>query len=263
MRKDAPRHMPVDEISFEKPKLGGKNSGVFQSSAAKRRLFQPAKKQPVPKDIIAFMTKLAVSAPKAVFRKVWPERTGAIASSTPRAVLPEKPLLPPSVQELASSSTSVDELLSKLPLWDPEIIGFVERETVGQGATTAWKDQRRGKITASSFHPVLTSMRRDPTGDKDNLLASVLGYTQSPEDLFSLKYGRAMEPVAKKAFLQVMRAAGHVNPRLHECGLFTLAEHPFIGASLDGIFECNCCGQSILEVKCPSTLACIACAPQA
>ena len=38
---------------------------------------------------------------------------------------------------------------------------------------------------------------------------------------------------------------------LKKCGLVLDSENPFIGASPDGIISCSCCGEGVVEVKCP------------
>ena len=43
----------------------------------------------------------------------------------------------------------------------------------------------------------------------------------------------------------------HDNFQIDECGLFVNPKHPTLGASLDGIISCDCCGIGTLEIKCP------------
>ena len=38
---------------------------------------------------------------------------------------------------------------------------------------------------------------------------------------------------------------------ISNAGFFISEEHPFIGASPDGMTNCLCCGAGVLEVKCP------------
>ena len=39
-----------------------------------------------------------------------------------------------------------------------------------------------------------------------------------------------------------------------ECGFLLCEEIPFVGGSPDGIIECDCSGQSCLEIKCPFSI---------
>ena len=43
----------------------------------------------------------------------------------------------------------------------------------------------------------------------------------------------------------------HTYLRVVKAGVFVDPERPFIGASPDGLVECECCGKGVIEVKCP------------
>ena len=59
-----------------------------------------------------------------------------------------------------------------------------------------------------------------------------------------------MEPEAANCFLELMKTT-HKNPSLAECGLYVDPDFPFIGASPDRIFSCDCCEPACVEIKCP------------
>ncbi|XP_022792263.1 uncharacterized protein LOC111331423 [Stylophora pistillata] len=46
----------------------------------------------------------------------------------------------------------------------------------------------------------------------------------------------------------------HKNAKLHNCGLFVLKSHPYIGASPDNMFSCSCCQNACVEYKCPYSI---------
>ncbi|MEO0683969.1 MAG: YqaJ viral recombinase family protein [Cyanobacteria bacterium J06649_11] len=46
----------------------------------------------------------------------------------------------------------------------------------------------------------------------------------------------------------------HTGAEMKECGLFSDAPKPFIGASPDRIFECKCHGKVCIEIKCPYSI---------
>ena len=48
-----------------------------------------------------------------------------------------------------------------------------------------------------------------------------------------------------------IRMNDHQNFTCKQNGLVVSASHPYIGASPDGIINCDCCGLGILEAKCP------------
>ena len=43
----------------------------------------------------------------------------------------------------------------------------------------------------------------------------------------------------------------HENPVVKDGGFHIHCEHPFFGASLDSHVRCICCGEGVVEVKCP------------
>jgi hypothetical protein len=70
-----------------------------------------------------------------------------------------------------------------------------------------------------------------------------------------LKYSRLTEPTARDEYAQILKNLGHKNVSVHESGLVIVARNMFIGASPDGMVSCDCCGQGILEIKCPLSIA--------
>ena len=42
--------------------------------------------------------------------------------------------------------------------------------------------------------------------------------------------------------------------QIEQCGLFVHKQFQFIGTSPDGIVTCDCCGEGVLELKCPLCL---------
>ena len=69
----------------------------------------------------------------------------------------------------------------------------------------------------------------------------------------SLKYGREMEPRALQRFIEVMKP-NHKNLKVTQCGLFLDSQFKFIGACPDGIVQCECCEDAVLEIKCPYSI---------
>ena len=45
----------------------------------------------------------------------------------------------------------------------------------------------------------------------------------------------------------------HQSFKVEKTGFFIDTEHPFIGASPDGLVDCKCHGAGLLEIKCPWT----------
>ena len=43
----------------------------------------------------------------------------------------------------------------------------------------------------------------------------------------------------------------HEGFTISSCGFFLSVEQPFLGASPDALIHCTCCGQGVVEIKCP------------
>ena len=70
----------------------------------------------------------------------------------------------------------------------------------------------------------------------------------------AFKYGRSMEAEARKKYYELHKKS-HKNLEVKECGLFVVQQHAYIGASPDALVTCACCGEGLLEIKCPLTLS--------
>ena len=63
------------------------------------------------------------------------------------------------------------------------------------------------------------------------------------------RWGCSHEEAAVCAYEDIVKERdGHM---VHSAGLYFDLEHPFIGASPDGVIKCSVCGDGVLEVKCP------------
>ena len=91
-----------------------------------------------------------------------------------------------------------------------------------------------------------------------SLICRLIGCVAPNPDLSPLKYGRRMEPLAKKEYIKVMNQQGHTNVRLVECGLFVDKSDIYLGASPDAVVKCDCCGTGLLECKCPLAISALA-----
>ena len=135
----------------------------------------------------------------------------------------------------------------------------IEEATRQQNDNPTWLDQRKGRITASKAHSVLTKYRKIQkgldTGNMNNIIDNILGENTLNPNLTPLKYGREMEPVAREQYTKVMTTKGHLNLSVRECGLFVHPDCIYMAASPDAVVTCDCCGQGLLEIKCPLQIA--------
>lgn len=63
-------------------------------------------------------------------------------------------------------------------------------------------------------------------------------------------WGYNHEKIARDMFIDVHKES-HENVKVKDTGFFINPSVPFLGASPDGFVSCDCCGVSVIEVKCP------------
>lgn len=116
-----------------------------------------------------------------------------------------------------------------------EEISALERLTVNQIDSTEWLDERRLRLTASSFGTVCNRREDSSCGP----VVSQLLYAKV--DCAATRYGQAHEADAIKSFETVTGAS------VTKCGLFVDRQRPWLAASPDGLVG----NDAFLEVKCP------------
>ena len=123
----------------------------------------------------------------------------------------------------------------------------VEICTRGQGVNPTWREARAHLITASVMGEVCKRRKPEPDG-----LVKRIMYPNIPQGVKSLAYGHKMEPKARRQYamrhiLECRGAEVHVDDQ----GLNVSTDHPYLGASVDGLVHCTKCGDGIVEIKCP------------
>nr|XP_054759987.1 uncharacterized protein LOC129266168 [Lytechinus pictus] len=160
--------------------------------------------------------------------------------------------------DVGKSSSTITEFLEAVPKsYSTQSVEALELETRGQATSTTWIEHRKGRVTGSVAHAVLTKERTregKPDTDTSALLKRVMGYEKPDMAIPALKYGREMEDEARRAFFTESKEH-HSRLSVRECGMFVDRNNPYIAASPDGIVECNCCGRGVLEIKCPYNVA--------
>ena len=125
----------------------------------------------------------------------------------------------------------------------------VEQLTREQSHTQTWDLFRAGRITASKVHDILT--RRNTT-DPKNLTSRVLGYGghfTTP----ATQWGLDTEAEALAVYETTMLPY-HPEVSVKRTGLLLSQVYPYLGASPDGVRNCGCHGDILVEVKCPFAL---------
>ena len=127
-----------------------------------------------------------------------------------------------------------------------EHVKIVEELTRGQAKNSLWFKLRTGRITASIMKLACRTNIENPS-------LSLLNRICYPSETFecqSTKWGKDNEKRARKLFTEQM-SKYHKNFKVRDCGLILNELHPSFGASPDGFAKCDCCGEGIIEIKCP------------
>ena len=140
-----------------------------------------------------------------------------------------------------------------------EKISKTELLTRRQSNNKLWYNYRKGVITASKAHSVLTKMNKilKPTGgcvDVWSLCQNISGLSFTKPDFPALKYGQPIEMEAANKLFELMKKK-HKNIVISECGLFLDKANCFIGASPDRLMTCDCCEVVCVEIKCPLSIS--------
>lgn len=163
------------------------------------------------------------------------------------------------------TQTTCYDFLSYLPKITSEEIEHIEQKTRGQHKNDNWHRLHKGRITASKFYQVFTKVqtikkknRNNEVVDCTSILKSLLGHTCVNPNLKPLKHGRETEPVAVHCYLDAYKKC-HENVAYSECGMFIDKSDIFLAATPDLLISCSCCGEGLLEVKCPLVPECKLC----
>ena len=119
--------------------------------------------------------------------------------------------------------------------------------TKGQGESDLWMQHRKGRITASKMHSVVKCKRKQYPM---SIVKSIMQYHTVNPNIPALKWGRENEDVARQQYTSTMEQA-HTNFVMSPSGLIIDPSLPFLGATPDGLGHCDCCGDRIIEIKCP------------
>ena len=134
-----------------------------------------------------------------------------------------------------------------LPVLSHEHLQRIQCETAKQFHSKLWFKLRSGRITASKFEQ---ACRTDADNSSRSIIKSICYQTESRFTNDAVAWGLEKEKIAVAAYLKKMQGS---HREFHFCkvGLMLNNQWPFLGASPDGLISCKCCGQGVLEVKCP------------
>lgn len=210
----------------------------------------------------ALVTALEDAAPDAVVHTVYPYskvHNKYVGKVHEIEVSTSHQCLPPSPFEVAKETGNIDSFVNSCTELSLDQVICIEKQTIGQSKNQLWKAQRQGRLTASDFHDIrnkVKSFKDHATAPEvKKYILALINRSDNLGTIPAIKYGRAMEDQAKVAFIGAMEEAGHMNVTTKECGLFVDPVCAYIGASPDLLVSCECCGESVVEIKCPYSCA--------
>ena len=121
----------------------------------------------------------------------------------------------------------------------------VEMKTRDQSNSRLWFRMRAGRITASIFKSVCHT---DPASPSLSLIMTICHPDKVRFKTAATSWGCQHKKSALQHYKKTL-ASTHHQFSILPSGFFISAEHPYFGASPDGIVCCTCCGSGICEVK--------------
>ena len=108
-----------------------------------------------------------------------------------------------------------------------------------------------GRVTASNFYAIYhTRLERTALSNLRSICTSENSFTSA-----ATNWGKEHESTVREQYT-LSQMLSHDNFPCNENGLFLGTDYPMFGATADGVVSCDCCGNGILEIKCPFTLQC-------
>ena len=123
---------------------------------------------------------------------------------------------------------------------------YLAESTRLQAQSHVWFEHRKGQLTASKFRAICHTSVSKPSR---SLVAQILQLNPMPTSA-ALSWRIEHEKTAREHYLAV-QAKQHTSFKLEVTGLCVNPSFPHLGASPDGLVSCSCCGQGVLEIKCP------------
>ena len=129
----------------------------------------------------------------------------------------------------------------------PTMVNNLDQMTCDQSKSKHWFRYRAGRITASRFKQVI---RTDVHQPSLLLLKSICYPDMYKFSTQAANWGCEHKKEALLAYKAQMTSS-HEGFAISRCGFFVSVEFPFLGASPDALIQCACCGQGVVEIKCP------------
>ena len=162
--------------------------------------------------------------------------------------------LPKTIDEISKDVRPCNfaEFVSSIKM-TPEQQRLLIDQKKDQSMSNIWFEKRKDRITASILKSAVIKLDGNSKmmiPDKPRTILSKV-YSYYPRCKSKATYwGISNEPGARNTYVKTMKKK-HQNFKVEQTGFHVHVEHPHIGASADGLAECDCHGPGLLEIKCP------------
>ena len=145
-------------------------------------------------------------------------------------------------------SNDIDDFTKRLHGLTFREINAISKRTEGQSSNALWYFYRKSIITA-------TLTKRISSSEEENWKINAAITKIRSVQLFypSIRFGRDNEKNGIQSFMRDFRKR-HYNAEYSQPGLRLHPKYRFIGGSCDALLHCDCCGPTLLEVKCAYSL---------
>lgn len=196
-------------------------------------------------DISKFYAALNECPHKAAVLSLIPPYSEQFVSDCPLPISPLTTLFSHGYESL-----SIPELISVAETVDITVAeneaDTVELLTRGQSSNKAWYHLRAGRVTGSNFKEVCCTDSEKPSV---SLLRRICYPSECRVKVPATEWGVLKETAAVAKYKQFLTS--HKDVTVEKCGLVINADFAFMGASTDAFVSCACCGNGVVEVKCP------------
>lgn len=205
---------------------------------------------PTTRELGTFFEQLSVSGSRPAILALVP---GYADAFIPKSLSEEYPIILTDLADEACFNMAHEELLQHCHYVadsiavSPQQAEIVELATRKQSADKQWFSFRSGRVTASRLKRVCRTQLSKPSV---SLVKDICYPANHAFYSKATQWGCDHEQTARQQYCDLMNDT-HENFAIRESGLSLHPDMPFFGATPDGIVSCDCCGEGILEVKCP------------
>ena len=241
------QHKPsrIVDIAFIQPKQGRESLDEINNPPKRPRISPPTFDEQK-----CFIKTLQAVSPHSAILSVstlrhGPQSNTSVARSLPPTITS---LGHPHYKRLAEKELydKCDEIFQHGLKVSQQEVRYLSEATRLQSESLLWFEHRKGRITTSQFGAVCRTCIDAPS---QSLIKRIMQQVPTPK-VAALEWGKTYEPKARMEYVNVVETK-HTSFKVEMTGLHVNPQYPHLGASPDGLISCSCCGNGLLEIKCP------------